>query len=282
MKLIRLALVSGLLFSAHTHAWTINADFDRGTAGTKAQGSDAFTEGFRDSKYTKVRSVSGNQGLEMWIEEGDQGFGRWGGKFMFPAKLHDGDEIWYRVYLYFPGSFSFDKGSAPGLKTMRIGTAKSDTTKREGHLDVLIGNNGLVMGSEQQNGFYDNNPSWSDIGDPMAKGSWQTVEHYIKFSATPGKGIRRMWRNGVLEFEDTVTATLRTATSVADYAFLFSYWNNNAPQSQYAYADEIILTSDQPSNKDSNGNPFVGIGDFSSIAPPNPPIPKQTKDPTVL
>ncbi|RLC99013.1 MAG: hypothetical protein DRI46_10245 [Chloroflexi bacterium] len=271
MKLTKLALVSGLLFSVHAHAWTINADFNSGALGAKAQGSDAFTEGFRDSKYTNKRSASGKQGLEMWIEEGNDGFGEWGGKFIFPTKLQNGDEIWYRVYLYFPDSFSFDKGGAPGLKTMRIGTANSNSTKREGHLDILIGTDGLVIGSEQENGFYENNPNWRDVGDPLARGSWQVIEHYIKFSATPGKGIRRMWRNGVLEFEDTVTATLKTATSVADYAFLFSYWNNNAPKSQYAYADEIILTSNRPSNTDSNGNHFVGVGDISFIAPPNPP-----------
>ena len=67
MELIRLVLISGLLFSVHAHAWTLNADFDSGAVGAKAQGPDAFTEGFRDSKYTNARSASGKQGLEMWM-----------------------------------------------------------------------------------------------------------------------------------------------------------------------------------------------------------------------
>jgi hypothetical protein len=110
--------------------------------------------------------------------------------------------------------------------------------------------------------FYANHPwPWSDIrgiGAQTTTGTWHSYEQYVKFSNTPGKGIFRFWQDGNLIFEDKVTPTLGVSAQ-ADFIYLFTYWNGDAPKSQSAYVDDIVITSATPNNHDAAGNPFIGL-----------------------
>lgn len=240
--------------------WRIEANFEDGTLGEEAQGnSTSFSDAFSNTKYSNVQVRSGSQSAEVGIDAGETGFGQWGGSFNFPSVLREGDEIWFRTYLYFPDGFPFTTDSGR-LKTMRIHTASS-SGDNEGYIGLLISDTGnyISVGSEVTNEWYRNNRDWREKGGPTATGQWQALEQYIKFSSVPGEAVTRVWQNGVLIMEDTITNTLHSATSVSDFIYLFTYWNGGAPASVKAYVDDVIITSATPSNTDAEGNPFIGL-----------------------
>ena len=68
--------------------------------------------------------------------------------------------------------------------------------------------------------------------------------------------------------EITHLKTLNTSDAFADLFYLFSYWNGGAPQTQTMYVDDIIVTSQTPTTKDAQGNPYIGMGE--TIPPEQP------------
>jgi hypothetical protein len=256
--------VAGALFTSSTAgAWTVDANFESGVVGEKANGSDGFGGAFKYTVYSDVVAHSGSQAAEIGIDQGAEGFGDWGGSFQYPD-LMQGDEIWFRVYAYFPSGFDFSCTQCAGLKMMRIHTAAQDSSN-EGYLDVLI-SGGLNVGSEVTPDYYQNNPTWKNLGTEVVTGEWLAVEQYVKLSSVPGEGIYRVWQNGTLIKEDLQTKTLRTTSSISDFIYLFSYWNGTAPQTQVAYVDDVFITNETPAAVDADGNAFIGLTD----TPPSP------------
>ena len=262
-SIVFLALVFGLTapFNLHSQSgWTITADFEEGTLDEEAEGNaSSFSDAFSNSVYSNVQVHSGSQAAEMSITQGETGFGQWGGMFRFPSVLKEGDEIWFRTYLYFPTDFPFQ--AAPGfLKCMRIHTA-SASGDNEGYLGALIYNTGshISIVSEVTEDWYRNNSDWRTNGGQVPHNEWHAIEQYIKFSSVPGEGITRVWQNGILFKEETTTNTLRSATSVSDFIYLFTYWNGGAPATVKAYVDDVIITSQTPANTDADGNPYIGL-----------------------
>ena len=259
------------LYSCIANAWTINSDFETGSDGDSAKGSRAFSEAFTKSKISTdvVNLDGGTRSAKVGISAGTDGWGNWGGVYTFPTKLVQGDEIWFRAYVYYPLDFDY-KASGQGLKTMRIHTGKNVATGgNEGYFDVLTSGSGLSIGSEITNDHYTNNSrsEWANQGVRVAKGKWTEIEMYVKFSSVSGQGIYRVWQNGTLIFEDKKTKTLRSSTSVSDYVYLFTYWNGGAPATQSAYVDDITITTDTPSKVDSFGNRYIGSKYISPKAP---------------
>ncbi len=247
-----------------TGAWTVKSNFEDGILGEKANGADGFTGAFSKTIYSNAQVHSGSQSAEVGIDAGVTGFGQWGGSFNFPSALYEGDEIWFRTYLYFPHGFPFSTDSG-FLKTMRIHTVSSNGDN-EGYHDILIRDSGdhIVVGSEITGDWYANNPDWKLNGGPTTTGQWHALEHYVKFSSVSGEGITRVWQNGVLIKEDTITKTLGSSTSQSDFIYLFTYWNGGAPATVKAYVDDVIITSETPSNVDAAGNPFIGLTETAS------------------
>lgn len=261
-----------LFLAAHAHAWTINADFENGPIGDKAAGPQGFTEAFKNTKYTDEVTRTGKRAAVVGIAEGSTGWGEWGGSLKYPKPLYEGDEVWLRVWSYFPPGFSFECGGcAQGMKFMRI-HIQSDSGVNEGYHSILI-KNGIEVDSEVTgNTFHNNNKGKKRVGKMVTNGTWHAYEMYIKFSSRAGNGIYRVWQDGNLVFEDTVTRTLNTSTSRSNLVYFLTYWNNGAPKSQSAYVDDIVVTSVQPVSTDDHGNHFVGVGDRSSAeSPPDSP-----------
>lgn len=269
-KAVLALLFTLALFSTQSQAWTINANFEAGSPGDKAQGSSGFGGAFSNSIYTNKVVHSGTKAAQLSIASGSQGWGEWGGTFSFPAKLKEGNELWFRVYAYFPSGFNF-KTTGAALKMMRTHTASSGG-KNEGYIDLLLSNSGhsIVVGSEVISDWYNNNADWKSLGGPVTTGKWHAFETYVKFSSKPGQGITRVWQNGKLIKEDKKTATLRSSSSVSDFIYLFTYWNGGSPKAQTAYVDDIAITTSRPENRDANGNAFVGLGKTNSAATPPP------------
>jgi hypothetical protein len=201
--------------------------------------------------------------------------------------LKEGDEIWYRVWIYYPNEWIFGKGP----KGLRIHLANSGGGN-VGYFDFFIKEFELRLASEIGSAInypggtcpYGINPDWKQfrcnmekLGNPdrtavkVTKGTWHAFEQYIKFHSVPGQAMYRAWFDGKQIFEDPLTATMKSSSDVSDFNYLFTTWNNGAPATQHNYVDDIMVTNEVPSNKDSNGNPYIGTGNVTFKAKPNPP-----------
>lgn len=282
MKHITSIFLVALFYSSQVSAWTKTFDWEdypddsRNTLGLNA---------FKYTKVSRERAHNSNASLEMGIQTGQDGWNEFGATFdLPPAKvdgpngerlvpmslpdIKEGDELWYRIWYYFPEGFDFSTDSSQGLKISRLRTASSGG-QFEASVGLLIDSGGITIGNEVESKL----PSTerNSQGVQVPRGEWHAIEHYLKFSSVSGKGVRRVWQNGKLIFEDKQSATLETSTSIAAQMFLFTYWNGGAPKSQICYLDDMVFTTDRPSNTDSHGNPYLGIGNVQFVAPPNPP-----------
>jgi hypothetical protein len=106
---------------------------------------------------------------------------------------------------------------------------------------------------------------------------WYCVEQYVKFSAA--QGIHRVWIDGKLVGENKSYPTLGQAADVCDAVFFFTYWNGAVRTSQYAYIDDVVITTDRPAGRDAAGNAMIGPSGSASflITPaPSPDTPAST------
>jgi len=237
-------------------AWTIRADFEGFIDGVQAEGDGGFHDTTNDLAIRlDNKAYSGNMAALLDIKANTSGYGTWGGTFTFPEKLGKGDEIWYRVSVNIPSGFDYD--ADPWLKFMRIHTP-------DGHLDWYITNEGSKYPFQF---IYEGEQVWSKFGtdnDRVQFDRWETYEMYIKLDNVSvdngGESLVRVWKNGRLMGEFTDRQTLKSTTTKAGYALLFTYWNGENSPSQSLMVDDIIITTDTPTKTDVNGNPFVGVG----------------------
>lgn len=277
-----------LLLPVTASAWIINSDFEQGTVGEKAKGPSGFGGAKGLTVFTREKSLSGSQSAKATITEGNDGWRQWGGQTIFPTPLKVGDEIWYRVFIYYPQDWIFGNGP----KGLRIHLA-DNAGGNIGYFDYFILGNQLNLASEIGSSLdvvgggpcpYGSNPNWKQfrcnmekLGNPqknlinVTKGTWHAFEMYVKLHHEPGKAMYRAWYDGQLIFEDPLTATMKSPTDQADFIYLFTTWNGGAPATQSNYIDDLLITNEIPSNRDSKGNPFIGTGGVTFKARPNPP-----------
>lgn len=246
------------------NAWTVREDFNSGTAGSAVKSPSI--EWLAQSKYTSSHYGDSGLGAQLGITGGTSGSSDFGAYIYFPQPVKEGGEIWYRVRTNMPNSFDY-RSSTFALKFMRVHTANG--TSNRGYMDTYISPDGSYL---YQNEFYQDQAHESFQSQNLSvlgllsssmvvsKNTWETYEVYVKFSATAGKGIYRVWKNGKLYYENTKWPTLASSADQSDYALLFTYWNGNAPQSQALFVDDLIVTNEKPANKDSVGNAYIGAG----------------------
>jgi hypothetical protein len=278
MKHITLVCIASFLYSAQVSAWTKTFDWEGFPNASRDNAGMAL---MRNAETSNKYAHSGNMSLEIGVVKGDSKFG---GSFGLPPKavdgpsgerwaemslpdIKEGDEFWYRIWYYFPTGYDFTTDSSQGLKMSRIRTQGSGGGF-EGSIDILI-DSGITLGNEIKNALPSSQRN--SQGSMVPRGKWHAIESYTKFSSVPGKSIRRVWQDGKLIFEDKQSPTLKTSKSTAAQMFLFTYWNGSAPKTQQCYMDDMVFTTDTPTNKDSSGNSYIGVGNVAFIAKPNPP-----------
>lgn len=261
-----------LLGSMQAHAWTVIEDYEDGSLGSRPP-QNCRT----DCKNSNDVVHSGKQSAKLSISQGSVGKS-WGVDFGFPSSLSEGDELWYRAYMYFPSSFDFSSPGS-GAKLMRFDSGGK-------WISILFGPkaSGNLKADSEAGGspFYNQNASSRKSLGNLKKGVWQAIEMYVKFSSKNGQGKFRVWNDGKLVFEDNSTNTLESAGRKSTRALFGTYWNGGSPKTQSLYLDDIVWTTDRPANKDSKGNAFIGVSGFKAApsepkketSPPNPPIVK--------
>lgn len=271
-------LASTAFLAAGANAWSMKDDCE---GVTKNLGL------FSNSSYSTEQAASGTKSCKLGITQGSDGWGVFGGGYTFPSKLAQGSAIWTRISLFVPTGFQINTNTGM-LKFLRVHTASS-AGANEGYHDLLFsvpGNQfwdtGVGNWTAPYIYSYEGFPKLLGVGktavNEVAYGKWETYEIYVKLDsvskAAGGSGEVRIWKNNVLLLDRTDAATLVSSSSVADYFYLFTYWNGNAPATQSLYVDDLVITSDTPANRDSSGNPFIGgtVVTTTSSAPAAPSI----------
>lgn len=250
--------LAGIMSCMHTVAfgWSLVGDFEGNAIGKPANGLTGLGEAFSKATVTSDRAFDGGKSAKMGIDAGSSGSSSWGGIMYHPVDLYEGSELWFRVSSYFPSSF-IAVGN-PRLKFLRVHT-QTTAGGNDGYLDLYILPNGQFSHDNEIIGISTvNGVNRVYLGSPLKKDVWETYEVYVKFSSQPGSGIYRVWQNGNLIYENKTQKTLKTASSYSDRSHIFTYWNGDAPQTQYMYIDDLIITSERPTCQDSKGNNMIG------------------------
>jgi hypothetical protein len=269
LPLVALWLYQPLSASAWT--WDNNCEGSSAGALVSTASLTGFTDPFSQTTYSNTQAATGKMSCKMGINSGSDGWGIWGGTINFPSHIANGGQVWARVSLFVPAGFNVATNDGL-LKFMRIHTANSGGSN-VGYHDLLIASGGSTeynaSGKALPSPAYVYNfegiPNLNAVGSMSANGTaygkWETFEMYIKFDsvakANGGTGEVRVWKNNQLLLDNTSQATLVSGSDYADQFFVFTYWNGNAPATQSLYTDDIIATSDTPSNKDSAGHPCL-------------------------
>lgn len=262
-----MAIVPSML-AANANAWTIDQSYD-----SQALGETCENWGSSQSYVTDLKSYSGGKSCLQHIKAGQTAFGIWGGIINHPSNLKRGDEIWIRVRTFFPAGFNYDSTSEGNrLKFLRVHTMDA-SNPNYGYDDLYINPSSNSVPFQF---IYEGEQKWTTVGtsaDKIQRGTWETYEFYVKFDSVPvdsgGQARVRIWKNGTLLRDITDRQTLKNTVAYADRTHIFTYWNGGSPLTQQMYIDDLVVTSDVPSNVDAFGNRFVGVG--VSVAAPNPP-----------
>ena len=272
------AVLVVLFVSAQAQAWVIKSDFESGTIGQKADGrkTDPNSSGsdyaFKTTVYSDSKARSGKQSAEAILPKGSNGWEDWGMFYKFPD-AREGDEIWFRVWINFPKDFQY--ATKHGAKGLRMQSFSSSGDSR--YLNVYPeGHRIHTENWVDLTAFYNNN-NHNNSGEMESRpglGGWEALEMYVKCSSLPGKAAFRIWRNGELWFEDTQTPTLMDSGGYINKISILTLYSSavDSPVTQSVWIDDVIITNEQPNGTDSKGNPFIGVGDIVSVAPPDAPI----------
>ena len=279
MKNIIFAILITLFVSTQAHAWVINDDFESGTVGQRA--NTKYGSSLETTSYSSEQHHSGTKSAKATVAAGSSGACCFGMRYNI-SDLGEGSEIWFRVWFYVPSNFIYSEQNGSGLKGLRVRVYQtSDPTSFSQFINIYPHSNDLKVENwvdlKLFTSLYDTAHKVFQPG--LAKGSWTAVEMYIKFSSKQGQGIFRAYRNGVMFFEDTQVNTLFSGgqSLAMDTEVLTFYSNTPSPVKQSIYLDDIYITNERPNNTDSNGNPYIGVGDVGNVkavANPNPPIPR--------
>ncbi len=296
MKLKKLSIFSVLLmlfFSHNSSAFTIKITGEGGDVGEKAEsqdckarGEEALTGNAGNTVYTSEQVYSGTRAIKMTINEGDTGWGSFGGSLSFNKcehisgrHLRKGDEIWIRTRLYFPKGWEFNQGAN---KFMRLRTYNeiNGKTASEGYIDLYIRGHPEDVNFKPFWFIFEGEQKWYSVGtidDYFEYGKWKTVELYLKLDnkkeSEGGDATVRIWVDGELIGDTRERRTLKTENSFVTYFNLFSwYGNEGSPKTQSLYVDDFFMTTDTPEAQDENGNHFIGMGDPKTAIQPGPPV----------
>ena len=233
-------------------------DFEAGKPGARlAAPYDAAGR----SRISDEKARSGKQSARMEIRSGDRGgFGQWGAVLPIRPALTKGQEIWIRLYVYWPQEFQFS--AQPWMKFLRLHTRSADG-KNRGYNDLYIDRadqNTSVLRTIKE--FHD---KWAIYDGPaIPREQWERYEMYLYLDDVPanagGKGRVRIWRDDKLIFNRGDVPTLSEATDVLDYFYLFTYWNNETPPNNHCFVDDIAIatSASPPQQRDANGHLMIG------------------------
>lgn len=211
-------------------------------------------------------------GSKAWKTTATQGADEWamGGGTYFPSALKKGQSLQAQWSVFFPTDFDWYAGGGGRLKFFRIRTEPA-AGGNSGYHDIYINTLGLGGGSSDDGklvNIFEGLQAWHDTSEIMTKGEWNTFELRVDFDdvsfSQGGKGRTQLWRKKynqmVLVLDVKTDPTLASATDVAPFFYIFTYWNGGAPKTQSMYIDRIVFETDLTRlvETDTAGNKIIG------------------------
>ena len=285
MKSTIFTILLSLFISTQAHAWVFKFDAEGGTVGQRANGSAGFSYAGTDCTFDNSEKHSGNKSFRCRLPTGSHGeTSKWELAQSTPH-VSVGDEIWFRTWVKVPADFQWSPDRA-GTKFMRLQTFSGNGATKL-YINAYNKTNGILVENWAPgvNNFYGTlgvSSSSTVVNDSPRLGyssgvanGWEAVEVYVKVGGA-GQGIFRSWRNGKLWFEDKLNATTQDSGGYIQGATLFGHYSNasneaGSPKDQSIWVDDVVITNERPSNTDSKGNPYTGVGNVEMGSPPNPP-----------
>jgi len=272
--LVSIVLIGITISANEAFAWTITADFESGTVGNLAKGTNAFSSTGNRTTFSNAKAHSGSQSAKMEWRKGGTGFSCCTGEMKFPQDVRVGQEIWGRAYFYFQSPWSWDYSDPTQAHRVKIFRfhQKLQSGKHVGYNDIhergTAGRMAIAIeGMGPFKGLYNGNKNGKAI---VPIGQWVVLELYVLFH--PTNGAVRMWIDGTLKADYSGIQTAKDSNARMDFNLVMSYWNGGAPQNQVAYIDDVIITTDTPTNKDAAGNRMIGSAPhLVDATPPNSP-----------
>jgi hypothetical protein len=238
--------------------------------------SNDITGPLGESLVGKISATSGNNYFGGYFD-----FADYGGNLDATDLI--GNDLWVRIYHYFPSSFCAGYGSTSGdgygaTKWLRFGMGTSSQDYWEGsRMTFQLGNfssgscasaaNAPRVSYVSMEGFPDQDePPYFYFGDEydynggplIGRDAWHALQFQIHFGYTRASSYIRGW------IDDTYigqpiqnSATFPGASYLLKSMFFGDYWNGSPASSCSWYVGNIIMTTDPPDTVDSGGRPYI-------------------------
>lgn len=265
-------------------ASTLKMTFDYGIPSERIQSGDCikygepvFTSTAGRTFYTEAESFGPGKSAELNVIQGSTGFGTLGGVINFPSctnfddsagKIIKGQEIWVSVKLKFPTGFEFNQEGRNKFLRLRTFHDVDGTPVSEGYNDLYINGPSSGEGEQPFHYIFEGAQRWYWAGEPedfFTLGYWNTVEFYLKLDnikgSEGGDSMVRVWIDGKLIGETNDRNTLKFENSYISSLYFFTWWGNQGAHiNQQFWADDLVITTETPTDRDQYGNPMIGTG----------------------
>lgn len=272
-------LLCTVVFSGPLYAWTKTLTFESGTVGQVANGSDAFDDAGSQVLYSNTRAKSGSQSAAVTMGSCTSFWPTHTAEY--PAdSVSYGGRLWARMWVFLQSGWSWagcDPGQADRIKWIRFTTSA-------GSISVLLSQNGYIRPSNEPYGasgyeepVFAN--SYNEVSPSVSEGTvpanqWVELELYVYFHETAG--VVRIWKDGILVFQDTNVKTVPNGVGLS-YTQYWGTWNQNpyvlgSGTSQTFWVDDLTLQTDVPDNVDAYGNRMISTGGGGGGGDTTPPV----------
>lgn len=245
------------------------ADFTNYSDGTSVE-----TAGLASSNaiVSSTKLLNGKKSARDTITGGDTDvWGECGFLKDFSAdSIGEGDEVWFRMYTYYPTGFSFNtpgqgdtlsfmrqrnvNGTNPAV-TIKVSRQNGQTTSEyDGRWQLIADNSGVGPW-----------PLTTDNSFDIIHNKWEAWELYVKYSSNATLGKVRFYKDGIQIGPET---SLKTLNELDDPTIVMyhMWWDGAVPQDQefyFALPAVAVKSSSRDDtlymSRDTEGNPIIGL-----------------------
>ena len=181
-------------------------------------------------------------------------------------------ELWIRWYMRYEEGFKWSYLNYDKWLYIHTNVKGCDV------IPEFCWSNGIVVGVQGGGDayqIYNDSRGWQYVYGTESDGSWFCVEIHIKMDTNGSDGVGELWLDGKLVASNyAVNYSSNNSTAQQGWTWFLVGSNQksaNNGRPMYVDFDDFYVTNTRPSNKDANGNYFIGPLDSDSFPPVSPP-----------